>query len=457
MTILCYVRPWNEEQFKIIAEHAFPGKELHFVSDFPNHMPYQLQERLVENFKTLQGQNELLLPEEEMHDIIIRCRLLRNIDIKQARQLVNACYLSVKEVFNHVKPTHVIGLTVDSYVIDIIRYVSEEYGLKYWGVIGTFINGYSRISARGESNFCRQASDNEVNEVYNRLVNLGEKPVFLSTLTSLQSTKRLWQRNKFKKYLRKWYMRLIRLKSSSHRYCYHYWHSQIIASIPGEKIDLEYFDDFGAGIKTNSCFIPLQYFPECTVDYWSKNSNYVDYYKVLLDVVNTLSGQNISIYIKEHPNCLAIRPKGFYDKLKAVPGVHLITPLVDSYELIRNTSFTLVWTGSAGLEAALRGKSVVHLGEPYYITDSSLFIEWDTFKQSFNLPQLVPTLEDKKQIIRQVLSSTIKASFYSDPRKLTPQENFKIAAALGLEIRSEFSQKEYDAQSLDLELCLSEK
>ncbi|MDR3442138.1 MAG: hypothetical protein P4L65_03885 [Legionella sp.] len=442
MTVLCYVRPWNKQQFKIIAEHAFPEEQIHFISDFPKHAPFFLQEKLVEEFQKEKKSSISCIPDAELNDIIVRCRLLRNIDRKQAISLVNACYKTVCNLFDELQPQYVIGLTVDSYVIDLIRFVAEERGLTYFGLVPLFINGYCRISARGELGNVREVSDDEVDEVYHRLINLQEKPSFLNILSSNSELKKMWRKNKAKRALRLFYMMLMRLRSPAHKYCYHYWHSYILMKISGEKIDTAVFDDFELS-TSQSCYLPLQYIPECTVDYWAKDIEVINYYQCLFEVLNKLSAANIVIYVKEHPNCLAIRPKNFYKKLKTIPGVTLINPSLSSSELVQDTDFTLVWTGSAGMEAALLDKPVVHLGSPYYVNDEAhCFIDWQTFENNkYKLPILKSSEQIKKSIIRNVIESAVKSTFYPDPRELSQKENEDLAARLGRSIQDALNNK----------------
>ncbi|QDP72367.1 hypothetical protein FOG18_07250 [Legionella israelensis] len=438
MTVICYVRPWNEKQFRLITEHAFPDQKIHLISDFPKHAPFFLQENLVAQFKKeKKSKVSLLIPEHVVYDMIQRCRLLRNINQKDAHSLINGCYKVIKDIFAKTNPSYVLGLTVDSYVVDIIRYVTEEQGKKYIGLVPSFINGYCRLSARGEYNSCRKVTDEEINRVLDRLINKQEKPVFLNQFKSEKDMKDNWTKAKLRKFLRLWYMIFMRFSSTSYRYCYHHWHSYILARIPGEKINPQLFEDFPINQNlAKTCYLPLQYFPECTVDYWVKDLDKIDYYKVLFNVLKEVAELGITVYVKEHPNCLSIRPKNFYKKIKSIPHVKLIKPSINSVQLIKNTDFTLVWTGTAGIEAALLGKPVVHLGEPYYVTDHPCFMSWDDFKaRTFELTGHVNCEQCMKGIMKFLLEGALNVSFQSDPRSLSPRELDSSSRLIGLELK----------------------
>lgn len=68
------------------------------------------------------------------------------------------------------------------------------------------------------------------------------------------------------------------------------------------------------------------------------------------------------LVVKEHIWALHGRPSGFYEQIVAIPNVALVHPSVSSLELIRRAELVCVITSSAGYEAAVLGKPVVHLG-----------------------------------------------------------------------------------------------
>ena len=71
---------------------------------------------------------------------------------------------------------------------------------------------------------------------------------------------------------------------------------------------------------------------------------------------------DVQLVVKEHIYALHGRPKGFYENIKAIPNVTLMHPAVSSLELIRRADLVCVITSSAGYEAAVLGKPVVHFG-----------------------------------------------------------------------------------------------
>jgi hypothetical protein len=74
-----------------------------------------------------------------------------------------------------------------------------------------------------------------------------------------------------------------------------------------------------------------------------------------------------SLLVKEHAAMVGARPPGFYDRIRAMPDVVLVSPWADSYALIRRAALVATITGTAGWEAMLLGKPVIVFGECQYL------------------------------------------------------------------------------------------
>lgn len=75
------------------------------------------------------------------------------------------------------------------------------------------------------------------------------------------------------------------------------------------------------------------------------------------------------LVVKEHIWALYGRPRGFYEAIREIPNVVLVHPAASSLAIIRRAELVCVITSSAGYEAAVLGKPVIHLGHA-----SSLFV-----------------------------------------------------------------------------------
>jgi capsule polysaccharide export protein KpsC/LpsZ len=79
------------------------------------------------------------------------------------------------------------------------------------------------------------------------------------------------------------------------------------------------------------------------------------------------------IYVKEHSSQWHIklrgesgRPSDFYDKVSALPNVQLIPLSTSNFDLIDHAKAVVTITGTAGWEAAVRGKPVLIFGHAWY-------------------------------------------------------------------------------------------
>ena len=108
---------------------------------------------------------------------------------------------------------------------------------------------------------------------------------------------------------------------------------------------------------------PLHYQPEASTDV------YAIYY---CDQLNTAKNIAFSLpfpyklYVKEHPVAIGARRKEFYEELKKIPNIVLISSQENIGDIIKNSSGVVVLTGTPGLEAALAGKPVYVLGDVFY-------------------------------------------------------------------------------------------
>jgi len=154
--------------------------------------------------------------------------------------------------------------------------------------------------------------------------------------------------------------------------------------------------------------IPLQYYPENTIDYWVP-MDFTDYDGVLYDTVESLS-KHYNVVIKEHPAMVTQRPLSFYRRLKHA-GKVLFAPALEQSAIALNRADTvLTWNSSVGIEAFFSGKKVITLGKPYYWVKPMVNIS--KRKDISNLFRIVQKMEhpkdhDKSRLLEHLLCSTV--------------------------------------------------
>ncbi|NJR71660.1 MAG: hypothetical protein HC782_00200, partial [Gammaproteobacteria bacterium] len=305
-------------------------------------------------------------------DIILRCRLLRGIDRKTALFHLRAMWHAMGVVLDRIKPCLILTETIDSYVIDILHFQAKLKNIKIIGLVPTFISGYFRISVRGEFVLSRTVAEDEIQSVLNMLLKSDYLPDFVQTSKqrfSMLPTRR-WLNN-LSKIPYFWLKRL----NPRGRYVLHNWAALIMAKQWAHLWPVSYLGDFNwrnrlLNSKKPVIYIPLQLIPEATVDYWCADLAAVNYDAYLIRLVSYLKN-DFTIFFKEHPNALGYRNPILYDQLCQADSLFFVPTNVPSQQLIEACDAVLVWTGSVGFEAALRGKPVLTTCEPYYASGIS--------------------------------------------------------------------------------------
>jgi capsule polysaccharide export protein KpsC/LpsZ len=125
-------------------------------------------------------------------------------------------------------------------------------------------------------------------------------------------------------------------------------------------------------LRTNEArprvFIPLQFVPEATVDYWCRNVEVINYSRILMKAVRVFADKGYVTLVKEHPGIVGMRDNRLCKALLGEDNVIMVPPQIRATYLSTICDCVLVWTGTVGFEAALRGRQVLHFGSPYYVS-----------------------------------------------------------------------------------------
>jgi hypothetical protein len=92
--------------------------------------------------------------------------------------------------------------------------------------------------------------------------------------------------------------------------------------------------------------------PEASIDVLGS------YFSNQLETIKTISRSipfHFELYVKEHSNSVGDRGIKYYRELKKIPGVKLISPSINSHDLIRNAELVITVSGTIAYEAALMG------------------------------------------------------------------------------------------------------
>ena len=422
--ILCYARPWNKEQFSRLVKEIDPASNLILCSEHASTDESGLRE---EYYKILKNNSVLdtgVIPEiskAQALDVISRCRLLRSLKRQTAERHLIAMTLAIKSVFRERKVDSVFSLTVDSYIMDLMRILSKHYEIRFIGIIGTFVNGHFRVTSRGEVTTNKDPEVNFAELVGPKLLSPEYTPAFnaKSIKSPIKSVYRRWVANTAR-------IPFFFLKRhlTGDAYNYHYWASQLVAQenfnfLPPRDPGRHDWEDFIQKEKKPSLLIPLQMFPECTVDYWCEDSGVIKYYEMLEKTIEKLC-DDFFIFLKEHPSVMGVRPSGFYSKIKKDPRVIVIPTYTPSNYILEKIDGVVVWTGSVGFEALLRGKAVLGLATPFYASGhrfrkiSLSTPNNEIVKHVTSCAESKITKDEQKHVLDKLGSQLYKGNFKND-------------------------------------------
>jgi len=170
-------------------------------------------------------------------------------------------------------------------------------------------------------------------------------------------------------------------------------------------------------------YFALSYEPEATTI--PEGKNFYDQFTAIISLRKWLP-KNVEIFIKEHPSQFYIndakgylaRSQYFYDALKDIPGVRIVSMKLNTYDLIKNSLFVSSINGSISLEAVLLGKKALYFGEAYYSGMPNTF----SWKKNLDFTSLIYKKKIKKKDLQLFLVKNYKK--YAYPAFLNPSGQY---------------------------------
>lgn len=388
--------------------------------------------------------------EEEIQDIIARCRLLRWLPVKQARCMIAAMEYAFTKVLDEVKPCIILSFPIDRYVCDILERLAKRRGLQYVELTASLISGMCMLMHRGQ---LLKTSPPPLPEVLDEHVKTIAAPSFTPSYvqTTTHYTRRRWLKIFSYFRIRGWGFKLISFLKRDPKSS-HYLDAQSFLGHKPRLADLQTLDliDWNwrefltRAPKERRIFFGLQLFPEASIDYWIANIKMIDYENLMVMAAQAFVEAGFLVLVKDHPSQFGFRQRDLIKRLKALPNVVFLPYEVSGNEAVSlvETNFTL--TGTLGLQAALLGLTSV-VSPTYYTTEED-FLTFDDPAQVAALPQRViewQSAEDLRSRQRRIVSHLLEGSFEGDffsfkgfqPQH--PKETVRILAEnLGRQLRT---------------------
>lgn len=332
----------------------------------------------------------------DMQDVILKDRLLRNIELLKAKDLVLRVSKYFIDLFSDKKYKVLVMYSVDNYVTDIMVRMAKFFGVEVCAFCPFFVAGYRRINVYGEHNKVRDVESSEVQTFKNKIVNRYKSPMAFTWSKAFKNSLVYYFRYKVKYlYFHLWkYKMLGRLEYDYISVPYAAKVSKLRDLLP---LDI-YTEEIPEKISSKDIYIPLHYHPEMTIEYWADTTDMVDYITSLIEVVTALSHEGYSIYIKEHPVMCFRQDPSVYQQLLDIPNVYIIDPFMETGQLLDHFENIAVWTGSTGVEALLNDKKVFFTTSNYYFNKTS--------DSLYEIKQLNSEAE-KDEFVENILHNTI--------------------------------------------------
>lgn len=397
MKILVYTRPRIDVFFHELVKYIEVFDEIKFMSDHKG-----LEEISIMHFfydAKIEVSSKTINPATEaFQDIIIkRCRYLRWLPKEEAILCVKSMWVAIERIYEIHQPNYIFGMVMDSYVMDIMDRVMRMRGGQYIGFLNNMVNGYSRLTSRGELIHNEEPTVEEVKKAVSALNNKYYVPFmqndFMWNIKPINMffTKYLKEKIKIAYY---WSLKII--KSDPNSFYYNTVASencmtcQNLSYIFVEKWGDQNWKDKISNAKNAGkkiLYLPLQFYPECSIDYWGTNSQLINFY----ETVNAIIGaqlENIMIVVKEHPSAMGLRKPDFYNKFEECDNIVLVPCDANSNEIITESDCVLTWTGSVGVEAVVRKKPLITFGRAYYAYED-YFYQIESIEEIQDLDNIV--------------------------------------------------------------------
>lgn len=163
-------------------------------------------------------------------------------------------------------------------------------------------------------------------------------------------------------------------------------------------------------------YYPLHVEPEATTAILSSHMSNQLFF---IEQISKSMPAGFRLLVKEHQPMLGRRPKGFYQSLKAIPDVHLVSPFDDNFSLIKQAKAVCVLSGTAGWEAIMLGVPVIVVGYAQYLGIEAGYIKCENmFKLREYIQQALAMEVVSDRRIELFIAATLKAQTSLTPRSV---------------------------------------
>jgi len=381
-----------------------------------------------------------LFTEQETHEIIARCRTLRWLDYKLARNMVHAMAEVLDGLLESVQPAFVLSFPIDRYVKDVLERRATARGIHYLELTTAVFPNMSMFLRRGALVTLSREPNKATIELKRReLVDPEFMPSYVPR-RARYTTSRFLRVFSYHRARSSAFKAISILKRDPLNL--HYLDAQFFLGHKPRLADVKVLrladPDWAATLHQvpleKRVFFGLQLFPEASLDYWIANKDLIDYEEHLFHAARVFSERGYLLLIKDHPLQFGVRQRGLIERLLSLPNAVFLPYDVRGETVLQVCGINFSFTGTLGLQAALAGlKSIVT--SCYYSNDRD-FVVFRDARELSELPQRVETMRSTRplesrqaDIVAHLLRGSFEGNMFSF-RKFSRSSPSPDAAAL---------------------------
>lgn len=414
--ILVFTRPFTDEFCKLYKNSE---DNIIYISDFKGFSELDPMSYIYSNWNRIR--DDELFEELDYYEIIMRDRFLRYLQLDISKKLINGVWMFLEKIFNDVKFSSYIGLPVDNYIQHLIVLKCNLFAIKCISPAQSPLPLKMRITNLGEYIKCRDVEINEIENIYNILIEKKFRPIWLNNKRDKKKIFWLYIKERIKKVIFIYKKVTTKDPYSFHYNCIYPMKGSItIHSLDVLDVNKLFISNYEDIIKVSKKFkrivyFPLQFNPEQTINYLIKDYNFGQYDLLIDRLIESISKDTLLI-VKEHPDIYGYRSKSFYEKFLNKENVLLIDVGISTNEILQLSDY-LVVTGSAstGIEAIVKDKTVISLGGAFYSMNGKYCHQIINFKDVKNINNYFKNInlskDEKYNFIKYILENTLDLNY----------------------------------------------
>jgi hypothetical protein len=315
------------------------------------------------------------LTRDVVEEIIVRCRLLRNLAPDRAERLLHAMSLSARDMIDSVKPDAIFSQVTDDYVSHVLAIVATMKDIPVTQYCQSYFPDRAYITDFTYGNPVN-VTEPDVAAAKAMVSTIGDSK-YRQNYANLKTYGRLKHVQRVLRYMVK---RLVFATKGAIENDRLYLHYIITPFIAERKSLLDYpspslfdsnwkerLEQLQAKGNVQTIYLPLAYTPESTIDYWIAKRSVIAYEDFTLKAVRALSkSPNVVLLVKDHFHMLGMRRPRFYSALRANKQVILVPPAEYSNVVLAHSDCIVLGAGSAGPEATVLQKPIATYSNTSY-------------------------------------------------------------------------------------------